>query len=62
MATNDEELRINNDPSHSLARGGDKASPSVNIVSKLNALTASVNRLVRVMVPDPATSVMKRVY
>ena len=56
MSTNDEELRINDDPSHSLARGGDNVSPSVNIASKLDALTESVNRLVGVMVPDPATS------
>ena len=56
MATNDDELRINDDPSHSLARGGDDISPSVNILSKLDVLTESVNRLVGVMVPDPATS------
>ena len=56
MSTNDEELRINNDPSHFLARDGDKVSPPVNIESKLDTLTESVNRLVGVMVPDPATS------
>ena len=56
MTTSDNELRINDYPSHSLARGGDNVSPSVNIVSKLDALTESVNRLVGVMVPDPATS------
>lgn len=47
-------LHINDVPSHSLAKGGN-LSPSFNIVSKLNALAEFVNRLVGVMVSNPAT-------
>ena len=55
MPTNGDELRINDYPSHSFERGGDNDSFSVNMVSKLDPLVESFNRLVGVMVSYLAT-------